>query len=216
MHETFTRYGTTTDLMDLNDHDIELIERHSEKLLSSEEEKAFQDRMSSDSEFADEVNLFEQIQGGFKAVGRKELKTNLAGIEAAMLAGGELNDYTPPKKGGSGFGKFFQLLIIGGSFYVGYLAYTGKLEGLIEKYIPSQEIEGSKLKEVPAEQKVAPSRPTKTVVADTLRTLQIRDDKGNVIEESTISLKEYNEILKQQKEQQKPVELKVIEAEPAQ
>lgn len=91
--------------MELNEQDIALIDRYLQNELSGNELKVFNQRMQSDPAFADAVALQQELISSIQHAGRQHLKEELSGIGQAMVARGDLKEYTPGEGGESSQGN---------------------------------------------------------------------------------------------------------------
>lgn len=108
--------------MELDEQDISLIDQYLAGELAGDDLAAFRKRMTDDPAFAAEVKLQADIVAALRADGRTKQKTQLAALQATMLAAGEIKPYTPSQGGGGGGGGS-----AGGSFmrWLIGLAITG-------------------------------------------------------------------------------------------
>ena len=168
--------------MELSDQDIALIEQYLEGELSGSALSDFEGRMA-DPDFAAEVELMRDLIGGTQAAGRHAMKAELGAIGAAMLAGNEISDYSPPdsstppdapgKSGSAGIGgKLATLLFLAAAGYGSYLWFTDQFPPQwLRDQLPAQE------QAQPESNTPAATPTTRTVVHDTV----YKDASGNII-----------------------------------
>jgi tetratricopeptide (TPR) repeat protein len=72
--------------MDLDEKDIELIDRYVKGELSGDTLRGFQQRLATDSAFAEQVGWHETLVGGIKKQSSKELKTYLQSLEEKTIS----------------------------------------------------------------------------------------------------------------------------------
>jgi hypothetical protein len=127
----------------LNNNDIERIERYYDGSLTAKESVAFHQQMQQDPEFMAEVEAWHGVLEGVRRSGRAALKAAVAGVGATVIASGHVAAYTPsikpvepkedatknpPKKRGSSFiGKLFRFLLLGIIGTGAYMWYTDNI-----------------------------------------------------------------------------------------
>lgn len=87
--------------MELNEHDIQLIERYLQGELKGNDLLAFEQQMARDALFSSEVSAYRNLYNGIALHGRDELRKQLSVVENSMLDANELKGYTPTKNGTS-------------------------------------------------------------------------------------------------------------------
>ena len=99
--------------MELNDQDIELIERYLLGQMPEEELPNFKARLQKDTDFANEVALYKSILSGIHIHGKQVLKNKLKDIETELDQNNGYDDYKVSKlKVKKNYGKLWLFLII--------------------------------------------------------------------------------------------------------
>ena len=182
--------------MEANEQDIELIERYLAGELQGDELKAVEDRIGSDPDFAEAVEVQRDLAEAIKASGRADLKQRLKGIEAAVIASGEINDYRPDQGNMGGKGStpgsstFWTIgLLLAG--FLGILVYQEFERRDFKKAIETEQKDSVQVqdtvkveKKVPVKKPVQPKQET-IIRYDTVYTKRKISASGEVLEKSS-------------------------------
>ncbi len=108
--------------MELNEQDIAQIEAYLLGDGTADERAAFEQRLQSDSEFAQEYKVYKQLHQGITNHARQAFKANIGALGAKVIAKGSLSTYKPKIKpgGGGGIGNgLFKIMALGVGLTVG-------------------------------------------------------------------------------------------------